>query len=132
LLAQKLGLLLRRLFERAGRQTAGRGLSDLLHQGQIDIEPRSLFPEGTSDNDLSPVPGDFGDAGQIIGRQLPCTHDEIILELRVWRRDELPNAYPMTCPLPRRVGPALPLRRGHVFGLENIDGDFIMRIEAAR
>jgi hypothetical protein len=85
LIAQVLSLLCRGLFEGASRQAAGRGLSDLLHLSQIDIQPGSLVPEGTSDDDSSPVLGDIGDALQIIGRQLARAHEEILLEVRAWR-----------------------------------------------
>jgi hypothetical protein len=100
-------LLRRGLFEGAGRQAAGGGLSDLLHLGQINIEPGSLVPEGAADDDFSPVLGDFGDAGEILGSQLPRTHDEVILEVRAWRRDGLPHGHPTAGPLPRKVRPAL-------------------------
>lgn len=91
LVAQELGLLRRGFFEGAGGQAAGRGLSDLLHIGQIDIQPGSLVSVGAADDDFAPVLGDLGDAVQIIGSQLPCTHDKIILEVRALHPDELPT-----------------------------------------
>ena len=105
--AQELGLLGRGLLQGAGRQAAGRGLSDLLHLGQIDLEAGSLVPEGAADDDFAPVLGDGGDTVQILGGQLPRTHDEIILDVRAWRRDELPHGYPRAGPWTRKVRPAL-------------------------
>jgi hypothetical protein len=107
LVAQQLGLLRGGLFEGAGGQAAGRSLSDLLQLRQIDIQPGSLVPEGTSDDDFSPVLGEIGDALQIIGSQLARAHEEIFLEVRARRRDELPDSYPMAGPWTRKVRPAL-------------------------
>ena len=107
LVAQELGLLRGGLFKGAGGQAAGRGLRDLLHMAQIDIQPRSLVPVGAADDDSAPVLGDLADAVQIFSSQLPCTHDKIILEVRALCRVELPNAYATSCPLPRKVRPAL-------------------------
>jgi hypothetical protein len=68
LVAQELGLLAGGLFESAGRQAAGRGLGDLLHLRQIDVQAGTLVPEGTADDDFAPVLGDLGDAPKIVGR----------------------------------------------------------------
>jgi hypothetical protein len=84
LVAQVLRLLGGGFFEGAGRQAAGRSLGDLLHLSQIDIQARSLLPEGAADDDFSPVFGDVGDAGQVIGSQLARTHGSIFLEVRAW------------------------------------------------
>jgi hypothetical protein len=97
--ARELGLSRRGLLQGAGRQSAGRGLSDLLHLGQIDLEAGSLVPEGAADDDFAPLLGDDGDTIQILGSQLPRTHDKIILKVRAGRRNELPHGYPRAGPL---------------------------------
>lgn len=71
LVAEELGLLCGGLLEGAGRQATGRRLSDLLHLGKVDIHPGPFVTEGAADDDFTPVFGNFADAGQIIGRQLP-------------------------------------------------------------
>jgi hypothetical protein len=90
--AQPVGLLGGGLFACASGPAAGRGRGDLLQLSPIDLPARSLVAEGAADDACTPVHGGFGDAGPSVGSQLPCTPEEIPLEVRIRRRDELPTA----------------------------------------
>jgi hypothetical protein len=82
LLAEALGLLAGGLFEGAGQQSTYRGLTDLFHVGEIDIEVRPLVAIGAADDNSSPLSGGLGDAFEIFGGQLARTHDEVFLDVR--------------------------------------------------
>lgn len=68
---QELGLLLRGRLERSRSQSPGGSHGHFLHLGQIDVQPRPGFAEGTPDHDFSPALGDAGNRRQIFGSQLP-------------------------------------------------------------
>src|SRR5208283_1379929 len=104
---QEPALLVGGRFEGPGSQATGGGHGHLLHLVQIDIQPRSFLAEGTPHDDFSPALGKFGDASQILRGQLPCTHGQVILDVREIREGEFPAAYPTRLPLRRKVRLAL-------------------------
>jgi hypothetical protein len=67
LLAQLLGLLSGRFFERSRRQSLGRRHGHFFHLGQIDIEPWPFITKGPPDDDFAPAVGELLDVLQIFG-----------------------------------------------------------------
>jgi hypothetical protein len=98
-------------------QTLSCGPSDRFHLREIDIEPRSIFTEGASDDNFSPAFGELGEFLQIFGCELPCRHGIAVLEVREIRQDEFPSAYPTLIPLRRKGRPALCDRKLGKLGL---------------
>jgi hypothetical protein len=65
---QPLSLLLQQVFDGALGQTLGSGNGQILHSGQIDVQPRPIGSEGVAGDDFSPL---FGERAH--GIQIGCT-----------------------------------------------------------
>lgn len=91
LLAQELALLSRGCFQSSLGQPPRRRAGDLLHLGEIHVEPRPLFPEGVLDDNFSPLLGESLHRLQFFGRQLPCCHGLVLLDVREIRQGEFPG-----------------------------------------
>jgi hypothetical protein len=59
---QGLGLLSGGFFKNPGRQATGGGHGEFFHLIQIDLRAGTCFAKALPNDDLTPVPGQFGDA----------------------------------------------------------------------
>jgi hypothetical protein len=89
---QPLGLLLQQLFDGAFGQPLGGRAGDILHSRQIDIQPRSIGPEGVAGDDFSPLFGDRANRVQIRCTQAACSHGWFFLELEYRNESEFPSS----------------------------------------
>lgn len=72
--SESVGLLPGSLFQDAGEQPSGGGVSHLFHLGEVDVEPGSLVTEGASADNFPPFVGQLSDPLQILGGQSERTH----------------------------------------------------------
>jgi hypothetical protein len=75
LLAQRLGLLFEEGLEGSFRKSGGRGVSDLLHGAEIDIESGSFVAESASGDDFAPLSGEAVEFLEFVGGEGARGHD---------------------------------------------------------
>jgi hypothetical protein len=74
LVAQGLGLLLEAGLQGARGQAGGRGLGDLLHGVEVDVEPGASVAEGAAGDDFAPLRGEGVDFLEFLRRDGPSRH----------------------------------------------------------
>jgi hypothetical protein len=79
-------------FQGTGNQSAHRFDSDILHGGQIDIEPRPLLAEGPPADNFSPLLGEIVQFAQLLLSELDFGHEKFLLELMSKVRKQFPVA----------------------------------------
>jgi hypothetical protein len=75
LLPQGGRLLVEERLQSAFGHAGGRGLSDLLHRVEIDIESRTLVAEGAAGDDLAPLRRELPQFIELLGRERSPCHD---------------------------------------------------------
>lgn len=87
--AELLGLLLGRGFERPGQQRLHGSHRDIFHLGQIDIQAGALLAPLLSDDDFSPSLGEFVDVAEVFDHELACGHVASLQEDAAISADEI-------------------------------------------
>jgi hypothetical protein len=90
MVAQLLALLRSRFLQGTGRQPLRRGISHLLHLGQVHVQTGALLAKSSANHDFSPLFRELTNGLQILGRQLPCCHSITVLGFRKIRQGEFP------------------------------------------
>jgi len=71
---QGLGLLFEASLQGPLRQAGGRGLGDLLHGVEVDVEPGAGVAEGASGDDFAPLGGEGAEFLEFLRRELASRH----------------------------------------------------------
>jgi hypothetical protein len=74
-LTQGGGLTLQEGLQGAFGQTGGRGLSDLFHGVEVDVEPRTVVAEGPTSDDFSPLGSELAEFVEFLRGEWTAGHE---------------------------------------------------------
>jgi hypothetical protein len=90
--AQRLGLLVEEGLQGALGEPLGRGVGDLLHGAEIDVEPRAVVAEGAAGDDLAPLGGQAAEFVEFLGGEGAACHDASSLGVATRVTEKVPQS----------------------------------------